>query len=193
MKHYFGVFIHQCIVIDFFFLLFMIFLMLPVVTAAGGESNIDDKLISLAAKDEPLGEVLNKISKATGYEFILDDEWEGNRVSAVLEDVTLHQALNQILRDLNHVIIYGTDQKIEIIIYGKAAFEGASTVPSIDKSSAGTPVAGRPDSQAVEKEEISGTEEKPSGDNFVSGRKYKTRAVIDKRKKRRKVNNSDEE
>jgi type II secretory pathway component GspD/PulD (secretin) len=192
MKRYFSVFTYRVIALNFFVFLFMIFLMLPVVTAAGGKSNTDDTVISLTAKDEPLGEVLNKISMSTGYKFSLDNEWESSRVSAVLENVTLHQALSQILRDLNHVIIYSTDQKITIIIYGKAAFEGASTVPSIDKSSAPTPVPELPPSQAVEQEESSGTEETPSDANVDSDQKSKSSALINKREKKHKPNDSDE-
>lgn len=201
MKQFFGVYIHQHIVLYFFVFFLMLFSMLSIIPANGGESNIDDKVVSLTVKDEPLGEVLKKISMANGCEFILDNEWQNQPVTADLEKVSLNQALKRILRDLNHVIIYESDQKIRIVIYGKAVSGGASSFPSSgdvssvplkDESTVETPEPELPASQDVEKEETSSTEETPSGDNTVSDRKPKTHAPLRNRNKKRNVDDSDE-
>jgi type II secretory pathway component GspD/PulD (secretin) len=193
MKHYFSMLTYQRISFIFFVFFFMIFLMFPIATAAGGESNAEDKVISLSANAEPLGEVLNKISMASGYKFILDKEWENSRVTVALENVTVNQALNQILRDLNHVIIYGTDQKVKIVIYGKAAHESATPIPSMGESSVEKPVPGLPPAEAVEQEESPDTEGMPPNADVVTDREAKSRAVINKQKKRQKIDDSDKE
>ena len=109
--------------------------------------------------------MLKKISMATGYEINLDSEWQSHRVTASLEDVSLDKGLKRILRNLNYVIIYGSDQKIKIIIYDKIASEGVSSAPSTDKSFNSTSVPGLPASQVLEKEDSSGTEESSGQDN----------------------------
>lgn len=202
MKHFFGVHTRQHIALSFFVLVLMLFSTLPIIPANGGENNSDDMVISLTANDEPLGEVLKKISLANGYEFILDNEWQNHPVTIDIEKVSLNQALKQILKDLNHVIIYDSDQKIIIKIYGKAVSGsissvplpgGVSSAPLKDESSVGKAESELPASQDIEKEETSGTEETPSDDNAVSGQQSKSRTVINKRKKRHKLNDSDEE
>jgi type II secretory pathway component GspD/PulD (secretin) len=201
MKHFFGVYTHQHIALFFFAFFLMLFSMLPIIPANSGETNINDKVVSLTVKDEPLGEVLKKISMANGCEFILDNEWQNHPVTADLEKVSLNQALTRILRDLNHVIIYDSDQKIRIVIYGKAVSGGASTIPLSggvysapvkDESSVETSEPELPASQDVEKEETSGTEETPLDDTAVSDGKPKTHAPLRKQNKRHNVDDSDE-
>ena len=186
MRHYYGVFIRQHVALYCFVFFVMFFSLMPIVTAAGGENNMDDKVVSLTVKDEPLGEVLRKISSANGCEFILDNKWISHRVTADLEKVSLNLALIRILRDLNHVIIYDSDQKIKIIIYGKIESKSVSSVPSTAGSSARMPEPELPASQAVEKDESSDA-------NAVSGRKFKSRALINKRKKRHRLEDMNKE
>lgn len=179
MKQYFSVFTHQHIALNIFLFLTILSLIFPIVSTSGSEANSDDQLISLAIKDEPLGDVLKKISMATGYEINLDSAWKSHRVTVSLEDVSLHKGLKRILRNLNNVIIYGSSKKIKIIIYDKTAPDGVSSAPSIDKSFDRTPVSRRrsyhppvprhPSSQVLEKEDSSENEEEPSDKPDVSG------------------------
>ncbi len=166
----------------------MLSLILPIASTAGNETNTADELISLAIKDEPLGDVLKKISMATGYEINLDSEWQSHRVTASLEEVSLHNGLRQILRNLNNVIIYGSSKKIKIIIYDKTAPEGVSSATSTDKSFDRTPASRRrlhhpprtqlPSSQILEKEDGSENEEEPSDKSDVSGQESETSAPV---------------
>jgi len=138
MKHYFDVFTLQHIALNILLFIVMLSLILPIVSASGGETDTDHKVISLTVKDEPLGDVLKKISMATGYEISLDNKGQSHLVTVSLEKVSLHKGLKRILRNLNNVIIYGSDKKIEIIIYDKTTPEAVSSAPSTDKSFNGT-------------------------------------------------------
>jgi len=132
MKHYFNVFAHHHIALIILLFLATLSLFLSISLSAANETDAGDELISLTVKDEPLEDVLYKVSKATGYDISLDNKWQSHLVTASLEKVSLHKGLKRILRNLNYVIIYGSDQKIKIIIYDKTASEGVSSAPSTD-------------------------------------------------------------
>ena len=184
MKHYFSVFTDQPIVFTIILFLAIFFLMLPIASSAGNKTNAGDELISLTVKDEPLGDVLYKVSMASGYDISLDSKWQNYRVTASLENVSLHRGLKRILRNLNSAIIYVSSKKIKIIIYDKTASEGGSLAPSTDQSFERTPVSRRrprspseqrlPSSQAIGKEDRSGTNEEPPDNSVVSGQESET-------------------
>jgi hypothetical protein len=178
MKHYFSVFAHHHIALIILLFFATLSLFLPISLSAANETDAGDELISLTVKDEPLGDVLYKVSMATGYDISLDNKWQSYRVTASLEEVSLHKGLKRILRNLNSAIIYVSSKKIKIIIYDKTASEEASYAPSAEKSLDRTPVSQRrpyppsehrpPTSQAIEKEDSSGTDEEPSDNPVVS-------------------------
>ena len=178
MKPYVSVFTRQHIVLNTFLFLVILSLILPISSMGGNESNVGDELISLTVKDEPLGDVLYKVSMATGYDISLDNKWQNYRVTASLEEVSLHKGLKRILRNLNSAIIYVSSKKIKIIIYDKTRSEEASMGTSVDKSFNRAPVPeGRlyrpsgdrpPISQAVEKEDDSGSGEELSDNPVIS-------------------------
>ncbi len=184
MKHYFDVFTHQHIALKIFLFLTMLSLILPIASSAGNETKTANELISLTVKDKPLRDVFKKISMATGYEISLDNKWQSYRVTASLEEVSLHKGLKQILRNLNHAIIYGSSKNIKIIIYDKNVPEGISSVPSDDEFFRRTPASQRrpdrpsehrpPASQAIEKEDSSETDEEPSDNPVVSDQESET-------------------
>ena len=79
-----------------------------------------DPLISLTAKNEPLGEVLETITRDTGYRFNLNRKWNDHPVSATIGNLPLEQGLKRLLRSLNHTIIWEADKIITIMVFGKA-------------------------------------------------------------------------
>jgi type II secretory pathway component GspD/PulD (secretin) len=176
MKHNVGVFTppHIALITCLFFIALSLFL----TSSSWAETDAGDELISLTAKNEPLGDVVYKISMATGYDISVDNKWQNYRVTASLEDVSLHKGLKRILRDLNSAIIYVSSKKIRIIIYDKTASEDASYAPSAGKPIDRTPVfQGRsyppsehrpPTSEVIEKEDRSETDEEPSDSTVVS-------------------------
>jgi len=67
----------------------------------------------------PLGEVLEKIEEATDLIFILDEQWKDIPVSVTLDKAPLDKALKRILVNLNNVIIYGSNDQVKIVVFGK--------------------------------------------------------------------------
>jgi len=184
MNLYFSVFAHHRIALIIPLFLAALSLFLPMSSSAGNGIDAGEELISLTVKNEPLGDVLYKVSMATGYDISLDNKWQNYRVTASLEKVPLHKGLKRILKNLNSAIIYVSSKKIKIIIYDKTAAEGASLAPSTDQSLERTPVSQRrpnrpsehrpPTSQAVEKEDGSGTNEELSDNPVVSDQESET-------------------
>ncbi|MFO7714405.1 hypothetical protein [Desulfosarcina sp.] len=78
-----------------------------------------DPLISLVANNEPLGDVLESITRETGYQFNLDRRWRDHPVSAAITDLPLERGLKRLLRSLNHTIIWESDNRITIMVVGK--------------------------------------------------------------------------
>ena len=68
----------------------------------------------------PLGEVLEKIEETTDLTFKLDDQWKDIPVSVTLDKTPLDKALKRILVNLNKVIIYGSNDQVKIVVFGKA-------------------------------------------------------------------------
>jgi hypothetical protein len=79
-----------------------------------------DPLISLTAKNEPLGDVLETITRDTGYRFNLNGKWNEHPVSATIVNLPLEKGLNRLLRSLNHSIVWESDKIVTIMVYGKA-------------------------------------------------------------------------
>jgi hypothetical protein len=106
-----------------YILALMLFFLAPNVIAineAIGQESTEEPFISLKAQNQPLGDVLNKISRDTGYTFKLNDRWKSYPVNASIQNMRLEQGLKRILASLNHAIIYESEKKINILVYGKA-------------------------------------------------------------------------
>jgi len=78
-----------------------------------------DSEINLASKNKTLGDILETISKDTGYQFNLKDKWKDYPVSISNDEMPLEHKLKRLLRSLNHIIIWGSDKTITIKIFGK--------------------------------------------------------------------------
>jgi len=190
MKHYISVFACRHIALISFLLMAMVSLILPIPSAGGNEVYVGDELISLTIKDEPLGDVLYKVSMATGYDISLDNKWQNYRVTASLKEVSLHKGLKRILRNLNSAIIYVSSKKIKIIIYDKILTKEGSFDQSVEKSLDRSPVSqGRlydpskpisPPSQTIEKEDNSISDEEPSDTLDVSDNEGTNKDLEDK-------------
>jgi type II secretory pathway component GspD/PulD (secretin) len=74
--------------------------------------------INLTVDNEPLGEVLNKVFENTDYGFHLDEPWEQHPVTATLHGLPLEQSLRRLLRDLNHSIVWESNNFVTILIFG---------------------------------------------------------------------------
>ncbi|HSQ85950.1 MAG TPA: hypothetical protein VLM43_14645, partial [Desulfobacterales bacterium] len=102
-------------------------------------------------------------------------------------EISLHKGLKRILKDLNSAIIYVSNKKIKIIIYGKTPSEGGSYAPpderSLDNSPVSQPPSYRPlrqrqplpTSQDIKKGDDYETNEEPSDNTVVSDQESETR------------------
>jgi hypothetical protein len=97
---------------------------------AHGKSSFNE-MITLNIENQPLAEVLDDVSKATGYELIIDENWDDLPITVKFDAIPLDQALKRILAKVNHAIIYRNDRKVLIRIYEKdstvSIHPGAST------------------------------------------------------------------
>jgi hypothetical protein len=94
---------------------------LSMLAVVHSESRAGDDRLSLDLKDAALGDVLQLITKKTGYEFSIEDRWKNYPVSISIKDKPLHEALRRILGKFNSAIIYSPDRKLKIIIYDRVA------------------------------------------------------------------------
>jgi hypothetical protein len=187
MKFYLSIFAHHRIALIILLLHATLFLFFPISSSVAKGTDAGEELISLTVKDEPLGDVLYKVSMDTGYDISLDDKWQNYRITASFKEISLHKGLKRILKDLNSAIIYVSNKKIKIIIYGKTASEGASYTPSDEEPLDKTPVSQHPSyrpsrrqrphptSQDIKKEDGYETNEEPSDDTAVSDQESETR------------------
>ena len=78
----------------------------------------------------PLGKVLEKIEEVTDLKFKLDEQWKDIPVSVTLDKAPLDKALKRILVNLNNVIIYGSNDLVKIVVFGKAEPGSATGRPA---------------------------------------------------------------
>ena len=76
-----------------------------------------NELVSLNIRNAPLIEVLDNVSRTSGYEFIIDEIWDDLSITVTFEAIPLDQALKRILTNVNHAIVYKSDRKVLIRIY----------------------------------------------------------------------------
>ncbi|MEE4111174.1 MAG: hypothetical protein V2I40_00075 [Desulfobacteraceae bacterium] len=87
---------------------------------ATAQDTTADPLISLTAQNEPLGDVLETITRDTGYRFNLNGKWKAYPVSATISGLPLEKGLKRLLRSLNHSIVWESDRTVTITVFGKA-------------------------------------------------------------------------
>ena len=93
-----------------------------------------DPLISLTAQNEPLGDVLETISRDTGYRFNLNGKWKAHPVCATINGQPLEKGLKRLLRSLNHSIVWESDRLVTITVFGKADPGGTDSAISFPSS-----------------------------------------------------------
>ncbi len=76
-------------------------------------------MINLTAENKSLGNILDDITRETGYHFNLNHEWKGHLVSTTIHNLPLERGLKKLLRSLNHTIVWESDRLITIKIFGK--------------------------------------------------------------------------
>jgi hypothetical protein len=87
-------------------------------SAAQPESR--EPIVSLRINNLPLGEALATLSRDTGYRFHLDSQWKTYPVSVNASHIPLEKVLKRLLRNLNHSIIWESENAIRIMVYGES-------------------------------------------------------------------------
>ena len=80
----------------------------------GIETGLSENVISITLANEPLNEVLLKISKATGYQIEITKDWENRILTVNLDKLTLEEGIKKIIRVLgnpNYTLV--TDDSIK--------------------------------------------------------------------------------
>lgn len=98
------------------------------------------KLISIEAKARPLGEVLNQISRESGYVFQIEDSWRSHRVTVSLVNAPLDFGLKRVLSGLNHAIVYLPGPVVKIVVIADAPPGQATTAPGAPRPSLRKPI-----------------------------------------------------
>jgi hypothetical protein len=84
----------------------------------GSESGEEPTVFLLDVKDEPLTEVLNKISKLTGYEIAVAGRWAYLPITVSIKNASIHKALNKVLSGFNHTIVVDdSKKKVTLTLY----------------------------------------------------------------------------
>jgi len=84
----------------------------------GSESGEKPTVFSLHVKDEPLIEVLNKISKLTGYEIAVAGKWAYLPITVSIKNASIHEAFNRVLSKFNHTIVVDdSEKKVTLTLY----------------------------------------------------------------------------
>ncbi|MGW8188072.1 MAG: hypothetical protein ACWGNK_12425 [Desulfobacterales bacterium] len=105
----------------------------PAIAASASSANSlseNDRLITISVQNMPLGEVLEKIEETTDLKFNLEEQWKDIPVSVTLDKTPLDRALKRILVNLNNVIIYGSNDQVKIVVFGKAEPGSATSRPA---------------------------------------------------------------
>jgi hypothetical protein len=101
----------------FFCLISILFILL--ISGTIDQVMTQEPLIKLTAENKSLGNILDDITRETGYHFNLDHEWKGHLVSATIDNLPLERGLKRLLRSLNYTIVWESDRLITIKIFGK--------------------------------------------------------------------------
>jgi len=96
-----------------------------------GDNSVAEEFISLDVTEQPLGQVLDEIATAAGYQIIFDESWDDFLISASFKNEPLYKGLKRVLRNLNNAVIYGSDRTIKIIIYDEVQASGTPASHSL--------------------------------------------------------------
>ncbi|MBT8369102.1 MAG: hypothetical protein KJP23_30785 [Deltaproteobacteria bacterium] len=93
---------------------------LPIHSSLAAEGVPEEDVFSIRAANEPLKEVLRKISKATGYEIRFNPQLSDEKVSIQLYNVTLYEALARVLQEYNYMSLWDdANNIITLLIFKK--------------------------------------------------------------------------
>jgi hypothetical protein len=108
-----------------FYLIALAVVCIETIDAAAAQPSPREPIVSLTATNLPLGEALATLSRDTGYRFSLNSQWTTHPVSVNFSGIPLEEALNRLLRNLNHSIVWESEDSIRIMVYGTSEAAGS--------------------------------------------------------------------
>jgi hypothetical protein len=134
---------------SYFILLFLvsgIFIWFSIQPSPAAEGQTDENLFSIRAVNEPLREVLKKISKASGYEIRFNTQLSHEKVSIQLDNVTLYEALARVLQAYNRMSLWDdANNIITLLIFKKntpwVTISGINRIFELATDTTGRPVS----------------------------------------------------
>ena len=134
----------------------------PSLTVAPAAS--PEPTVSLSLSNATLGQALAVLARDTGYRFLIDRQWHPLPVTIHFEALPLEQALQRLLRRLNHSLIWQGESTVKIMVYGEARNVGPAHSISFAAPPQEVPEESEP-LEAVEPVDAQETEETISSDD----------------------------
>jgi type II secretory pathway component GspD/PulD (secretin) len=90
---------------------------IPIVCMTAMADYDPDKNITIEAKNQPLSQVLQRLTQTTGYTFSYNEEWADLNISVKVVNLDLDKTLRKILSNHNFAILYEADGNVRIMIF----------------------------------------------------------------------------
>lgn len=116
----------------------------PSLWAAGGSCDVafDGNALSVVAKNEPLGHVLEAVKNKTGIEFVVPGGVGAIPVNFDFNGVALAKALKTLLKDVDHTVIAGANNRIlKVMVVDKGGKTGNAAMASNASAAQAKPLA----------------------------------------------------
>ncbi len=102
------------------------------IPSPGSQVGREASLLSFKAEKMPLNEILDRISKFSGYEIVVNGGCPSLSLTVRLENVSLLKALQIILKRFNHTLFIDDSKKmIELTLYGQGASNEPGREPGV--------------------------------------------------------------
>jgi len=104
-------------------------LLLAVLLGETPQAAMSDKQVSLDVNRSTLGAALKSLSRQTAYRFDLDPKWAQQPVTLKVQNISLQECLQRLLKGFNYAIVIKGDGHIALTIFGeKTALRSAPAV-----------------------------------------------------------------
>lgn len=87
-----------------------------------------EPVFSLDVRNMPLVQVLDQIERETGRRLVMEPSWNQYPITVSFRNFSLGSGLKRVLANLNHAVIYESQQEIRIVIFGEAVNQSAGSV-----------------------------------------------------------------
>jgi type II secretory pathway component GspD/PulD (secretin) len=173
-------------------LLSVFFVILTSYSFAQAKSSFNE-MITLDTENQPLAKVLEDVSQVTGYELVIDENWDDLPITVKFEAIPLEQALKRILAKVNYAIIYSSDRKVLIRIYERDSTVSKHTGTSARNRNPHMPIYPREIDNSGSLNSLSSPDSDVQDESEESDRVSQQQEVAEEESKNKENENKDEE